>query len=172
MEVRIKRWFLQKNNMYASSPSQIREGRYTEKSWFSVTKQTDKAYHLDQTQMYIPESGWVPKSVVLEVRGNIDVPNHQTKKYNINERLLFGLESMRDKCMYEIQCQEDNHTLEEIEKLYELYDECCDLISKSTRGPIDGKTYGRISEITLIREEMRFNKCIQTGMNYRDACEC
>ena len=67
-QVRIKKWFLQKNNMFASCPSQRREGRYTESSWLNVTKETEKAYHLDQTQMYMPEGGWIPKSVCLEVR--------------------------------------------------------------------------------------------------------
>lgn len=67
-QVRIKAWLLKKNNMFASCSNQIREGRYTENSWLTVTKETEKAYHLDETQMYIPSGGWIPKSAVLEVR--------------------------------------------------------------------------------------------------------
>lgn len=66
-QIRIKRWLLIKNNMYASCPSQIREGRYTENSWLLVTKETEKAYHLNEMQMYITNP-WIPKSAVLEIR--------------------------------------------------------------------------------------------------------
>lgn len=66
-QIRIKRWFLIKNNMYASCPSQIKEGRYTEYSWLLATKETEKAYHLNEMQRYI-NNPWVPKSAVLEVR--------------------------------------------------------------------------------------------------------
>ena len=66
-QIRIKKWLLIKNNMYASCPSQIREGRYTESSWLLVTTETEKAYHLNCMQRYI-SNPWVPKSAVLEVR--------------------------------------------------------------------------------------------------------
>lgn len=66
-EIRIKPWWLIKNNMYASCPAQIREGRYTGNSWLLVTKETEKAYHLNEMQMYI-YNPWIPKSAVIEVR--------------------------------------------------------------------------------------------------------
>ncbi len=64
LKVRIKKWYLQNNNMFAYSSND--KGKYTELSWLVVTKETDKAYHLDQTQFYIPKGGWIPKSVCLE----------------------------------------------------------------------------------------------------------
>lgn len=66
-QIRIKKWLLIKNNMYASSPSQVREGRYTENSWLLVTTETEKSYHLNEMQRYI-FNPWIPKSAVLEVR--------------------------------------------------------------------------------------------------------
>ena len=67
LKVRIKKWWLQKNNMYANCPNQLREGKKNENSWLLVTRETEKAYHLNETQMYIPQGGWLPKSCVLEV---------------------------------------------------------------------------------------------------------
>jgi hypothetical protein len=67
-QVRIKRWFLEKNNSYAGCTNDIRCGKHTEKSWFTVTKETEKAYHIDETTMYLWRGGWVPKSCVLEVK--------------------------------------------------------------------------------------------------------
>ncbi len=66
--VRIKRWWLQKNNMYASCPCQIREGRYTEYSWLHITFETERAYHFNGMQRYIPQIPFVPKSAVLEFK--------------------------------------------------------------------------------------------------------
>lgn len=52
-QVRIKRWFLEKNNSYAASPSDLRCGKHNEYSWLNVTRETEKAYHLDEMQMYL-----------------------------------------------------------------------------------------------------------------------
>ena len=66
-QIRIKRWLLNKNNMYATCNNDIRCGKYTENSWLLVTKETEKAYHLSEMQRYITNP-WIPKSAVLEVR--------------------------------------------------------------------------------------------------------
>ena len=66
LQVRIKQWFLIRNNMYDSRGN--KDGKYNEYSWLTVTRETEKAYHLDQMQYNIPQGGWIPKSVTLEVR--------------------------------------------------------------------------------------------------------
>lgn len=62
-QIRIKQWFLNKNsvNHYGTCKT-------TSAKWWNVTKETEKAYHLDELQSYMWQGGWVPKSCVLEER--------------------------------------------------------------------------------------------------------
>lgn len=64
-QVRIKRWFFEKNSKYAESE---RWGGKNECAWWNVTKETEKAYHVDEMQTYCWRGGWLPKSCVLEIR--------------------------------------------------------------------------------------------------------
>lgn len=67
VQVRVKKWWLIKNDMYAACNNQISEGRRTENSWLHVIGETDKAYLFDGMQMHITNQ-WCPKSAILEVR--------------------------------------------------------------------------------------------------------
>lgn len=93
------------------------------------------------------------------------------KLYPVSERWLFGLESMRDKCTYWLTCEYENFNDEEIEKIEKLQEECEELLWKIRNGWADGKTFGRMKEITYQREQMRFNTCIANGMSYEKAAE-
>lgn len=66
-QIRVKKWWLIKNDMFASCNSQYKEGRRDESSWIQVVGETEKAYLLDGMQMHIVNQ-WCPKSVVLEIR--------------------------------------------------------------------------------------------------------
>ena len=66
-QIRIKKWFLQKNDVYAYCSNE-KKYLHDEYSWFNVTKETEKAYHISEMHMNIWRGGWVPKSCVLEER--------------------------------------------------------------------------------------------------------
>lgn len=86
------------------------------------------------------------------------------KYYPVSERYMFGLESMTDKCTYWLTCTELNN--EEYDKIYALREECYELHSKVSCGWADGKTFGRIKEITVAREEIRFQVNLKAGNKY------
>lgn len=91
------------------------------------------------------------------------------KYYPVSERWLFGLESMRDKCMYWLTCEYEKFSDKEIEEIEALRDECEELLWKVRNGWADGKTFGRMKEITYRREQIRFETCIANGMPYEKA---
>lgn len=93
------------------------------------------------------------------------------KYYPVSERWLFGLESMRDKCTYWLTCELENLSEEQIEKIEALQEECEKLLWKVRNGWADGKTFGRMKEITYQREQMRFEACIENGMPYQEAAK-
>ena len=64
-QIRIKKWFIEKNSKYAENE---KWGGKNEYSWWNVTKETEKAYHVNEMHTYCWKGGWVPKSCVLEVR--------------------------------------------------------------------------------------------------------
>jgi hypothetical protein len=93
------------------------------------------------------------------------------KYYPVSERWLFGLESMRDKCTYWLTCEYENFTDAQIEEIEALQEECESLLWKVRSGWADGKTFGRMKEITYQREQIRFNTCIENGMPYEKAVQ-
>lgn len=95
------------------------------------------------------------------------------KKYHFNsEKYIFGLESMRDKCSYMLECEWDNLTAEEVDYWENLRDECESLLWKNSYGGLTGDEVARVKEITLQRETMRYNACIANGMNFMEAEKC
>lgn len=64
-QIRIKRWFIEKNSKYSENENWGGKNEYT---WWNVTRETEKAYHLDELQTYMWQGGWCPKSVVIETR--------------------------------------------------------------------------------------------------------
>ena len=65
MQVRIKRWFLEKNTKYAEKENW---GGVNEFTWWTITRETEKAYHVDETHLYTWKGGWLPKSAVWQTR--------------------------------------------------------------------------------------------------------
>lgn len=65
VQVRVKDWWLKKHELHCEET-----GRgYDSASWLSVTRETDKAYLLDNIQKYLPEKAvFVPKSCVIDSR--------------------------------------------------------------------------------------------------------
>ena len=92
------------------------------------------------------------------------------KYYPVSERLLFGLESMYEKCMTWYECEFERFTDEQLDLIWDKKERCEELlnIARST-GYVDGKTFGEIKEITEEREWMRYRRCIESGMSERDA---
>ena len=91
------------------------------------------------------------------------------KHYPISERFLFGLESMYDKCEFWLTCEYDKFSSDELDAIEEKRDLCEELLGKAQRGWVDGKTFGKIKEITEEREWMRYRRCLENGMSERDA---
>jgi hypothetical protein len=62
-QIRIKQWFLDKNalNHYGNC------GR-KQFDWWEVTKETEKAYHVNEMEICCWRGGWLPKSAVVEER--------------------------------------------------------------------------------------------------------
>lgn len=153
LKVRVKEWVLRKNQMLGS-----------EERWLEVTKETEKAYLVKAEDLPAKEV-WIPKSCVIQMEGKL-----KPKMYPISERWLFGLESMRDKCIFWLTCEYEAHADKE-DQIRELQEECEELLSKCSRGYVDGKTFGRIKEITYQREWMRFETCLENGMPYNQAVQ-
>ena len=85
----------------------------------------------------------------------------------ITERHLFGLESMRDKISSLL--LDETMSDEEYGRLVGLREECEQLLGKIHRGSLTQRKYERVVEITLDREAMRFQACIDAGMGYEEA---
>lgn len=85
----------------------------------------------------------------------------------ITERHLFGLESMRDKMCAKLIDSDtsDPHYAE----YFNLRDECQELIDKLMSKRLTSAEYERVVEITLTREQMRFDACMAAGMSYEEA---
>ena len=95
------------------------------------------------------------------------------KYYPVSERIRFGLESMRDHAYYKVECEWKELTQEQIDHYYNLIDECEKLLGSITRdGFMAGKNYGRAKELTIAREYIRYNKCLEAGMSEREASLC
>ena len=92
--------------------------------------------------------------------------------YFNNEKYIFGLESMIDKCSYMLECERDNLSQSEEDYWYDLREECGDLLSKNSYGGLTGKEVERVKEITLQRETMRYNACVAAGMDPWEAEKC
>lgn len=156
LKVRVKEWILRKNQMLGS-----------EERWLEVIRETEKAF-LVKAENLPAKQVWVPKSCVLQMEGKQG--KVKAKMYPISERWLFGLESMRDKCIFWLTCEYEAHADKE-DEIRELQEECEELLSKCSRGYVDGKTFGRIKEITYEREWMRYQTCLEAGMPYEKAVQ-
>ena len=62
-QIRIKQWFLDKNavNSYGTC-------KRTQFDWWEVTRETEKAYHVNEMEFYCWKGGWVPKTATIEER--------------------------------------------------------------------------------------------------------
>ena len=91
------------------------------------------------------------------------------KFYPVSERMMFGLESMYEKCMTRMELDELRD--DEYEHMDALMEECEKLICtvQHYRGFASGKDYGRIKKITQDREWMRYQTCLAAGMSKWDA---
>jgi len=153
LKVRVKEWILRKNQMLG-----------TEESWLEVKKETEKAYLVKAGDLPAKEV-WIPKSCIIQMEGKL-----KPKMYPLSERWLFGLESMRDKCIFWLTCEYKEH-IDQEDDIRALQEECEELLSKCSCGYADGKTLGRIKEITYQREYMRFETCLANGMPYQKAVQ-
>lgn len=93
------------------------------------------------------------------------------KYYPVSERYFFGLQSMYEHCAYLLECEYDNLTAKEVSNIMTLQSECDELITKARRGYVDGKTIGRIKNITYQREWIRYQACLAAGMDEREAAK-
>lgn len=91
------------------------------------------------------------------------------KYYPVSERILFGLESMIDKCSFWLTCERENFTTEQLDEIDSLRDECYRLYGKARSGWLSGKDYGKAKEITVKREAIRYSVCINAGMDEKKA---
>ena len=93
-------------------------------------------------------------------------------KYFVKSVDRFNLDSMRVHLwcvIYELQEKGGKSEIMgkemEIEEVTELKNECERLELKSRYGKVNGKEYGRIKEISLERQMLRYATCIKAGMN-------
>lgn len=108
--------------------------------------------------------------------------NNTDRKYFVKSSWIFNLESMDDKlwCMiYDIRDGEITLPIEVCGKVInseddidELLDECHSLEMIAKCGRVTGREYGRIKTIVDWRTNVRYARCLASGMNERDAGRC
>ena len=107
---------------------------------------------------------------------------NEERKYFVKQSWIFNLESMHDFIWCIIYDVEDNkldlpivvagNTIKDIDHLYDLIDECCNLewIAKSRK--VTSREYGRIKQIVEFRVNQRYLKCMASGMSDYKAGVC
>lgn len=122
-------------------------------------------------------SRWTSEGVYGSIEQKVE------KRYRIKESWIFNLESMHDKiyCLsYDIEegkiilpFEVAGKTINDESDLFELLDEADALRDKawSDRG-VTGKEYGRIQEIVAWRVNARYNACMASGMDEKEAGRC
>lgn len=56
-----------------------------------------------------------------------------------------------------------------LETIYDLMEECQDLLGKANFGKVTGREYGRIKQISEFRDYQRYATCIASGMSEEKA---
>ena len=102
-----------------------------------------------------------------------------TKKYFVNESILFNLDSMLTHA-YNIRndfrdgertapLQIAGRTLKDEFDAQDFIDYLDGLYDKAFSRKVDGKTYGELKKIQFERQAIRYNCCLAAGMSERDA---
>lgn len=139
------------------------------KGWKAMFNSKDEAEEI--------ASRWASEGVY----GNIK--QEAEKRYRVKQSWIFNLESMHDKifCLsYDVEegkiilpFEVAGKTINDVSDLFDLLDEADTLRDKawSDRG-VTGKEYGRIQEIVAWRVNARYNACMASGMDEREAGKC
>lgn len=97
----------------------------------------------------------------------------EERKYFVKSAYRANLDSMITKlqvCEYEMRDGEYS-SVKVLGKvydkitIYDLIEECQELLGKANWGKVTGKEYGRIKAISNERDMMRYNTCIAKGMS-------
>ena len=144
--------------------------------WDSINKAW-KALFDTKEQAEEIANRWIAEGVYGNIEQKVE------KRYRIKESWIFNLESMHDKifCLsYDIEegkiilpFEVAGKTINDVSDLFDLLDEADALRDKawSDRG-VTGKEYGRISEIVAWRVNARYNACMASGMDEKEAGKC
>lgn len=110
------------------------------------------------------------------------VNKNQIRKYFIKENWIFNLESMSDYLSnldydYVNGIISDNDYKDgilgyDLEHISDLKEECEKLEWIAKTRKVTSKEYGRIKEIVEFRVGVRYVRCLNSGMNEKDAGEC
>lgn len=105
----------------------------------------------------------------------------EIRKYRVKQAWIFNLESMNDKiaCIgYDVEegkldfpFEIAGTTINDWDDLDNLQEECSDLCYKAWN-KVTGKEYGRIKQIVEWRVNVRYIRCLASGMNEHDAGLC
>jgi len=107
---------------------------------------------------------------------------NEIRKYFVKQSWIFNLESMHDHLWCIIYDWEDGKvnfpieiagkTINDVDEIQELLDECCELEWAAKCRKVTGKEYGRIKAIVEYRVMARYVRCLNSGMEERFAGEC
>lgn len=143
--------------------------------WDSINKAWKALFDTKEQAEEIAQR-WIAEGVYGNIEQKVE------KKYFVKESWIFNLESMHDKCfclMYDIQegriqCPFEvaGKTINDESDLYDLINEAGALHDIAFGGKVTGKQYGRIQEIVAWRVNARYNRCLASGMDEKEAGRC
>lgn len=99
------------------------------------------------------------------------------RKYFVKAAYLTNLDTMITKLhcyKYDMQDGEIENVeimgeIYDINSIYDIIEECQQLLLKANSGKVTGKEYGRIKQISDYRDMMRYSTCIEKGMDESNA---
>lgn len=107
----------------------------------------------------LPETDWIATCVVASSK------NPTVKTVGVSNCLIYDVEE--GKLQFPIEAA--GVTLNGIEDIYELIEECSELEGKAKDGKVTSAEYGRIKEIVTWRVTQRYLICLNNGMSEREA---